>query len=59
MAAVVLTEPDLSLASDTAASGYEWRRPLTPFTAMLMELADYPMMRWMLLGIRERGEARR
>jgi hypothetical protein len=36
---------------------YEWRRPLTPFTVMLMELADYPMMRRMLRGIRERAEA--
>ena len=38
---------------------YEWRRPLTPFTVVLMELADYPMMRRMLRGIRERAEARR
>ncbi|MFI5894022.1 SRPBCC family protein [Actinoplanes sp. NPDC051513] len=38
---------------------YEWRRPLTPFTVMLMELADYPMMRRMLRGIRDRAETRR
>jgi hypothetical protein len=38
---------------------YEWRRPLTPFTVLLMELADYPMMRRMLRGIRERAESRR
>ena len=30
---------------------------MTPFTVMLMELADYPMMRRMLRGIRERAEA--
>jgi hypothetical protein len=36
---------------------YEWQRPLTPFTVLLMELADYPMMRRMLRGIRERAEA--
>ena len=36
---------------------YEWRRPLTLGTVMLMELGDYPMMRRMLLGIRERVEA--
>jgi hypothetical protein len=36
---------------------YEWRRPLTPLTVMLMELADYPMMRRMLRGIRELAEA--
>jgi hypothetical protein len=36
---------------------YEWRRPLAPLTVLLMELADYPMMRRMLLGIRERAEA--
>lgn len=37
---------------------YEWRRPLTPFTVLLMELADYPMMRRMLCGIRDRAESR-
>ncbi|MEV6489242.1 hypothetical protein AB0M20_11530 [Actinoplanes sp. NPDC051633] len=37
---------------------YEWRRPLTPFTVLLMELADYPMMRRMLTGIRDRAETR-
>jgi hypothetical protein len=36
---------------------YEWRRPLTLGTVLLMELGDYPMMRRMLLGIRERVEA--
>jgi hypothetical protein len=35
---------------------YEWRRPLTLGTVLLMELGDYPMMRRMLLGIRERVE---
>jgi hypothetical protein len=35
---------------------YEWRRPLTVFTVLLMESADYPMMRRMLHGIRERAE---
>jgi len=38
---------------------YEWRRPLALGTVLLMELADYPMMRRMLLGIRERAEAER
>jgi hypothetical protein len=36
---------------------YDWRRPLTPLTVALMELADYPMMRRMLRGIQERVEA--
>jgi hypothetical protein len=36
---------------------YEWRRPLALGTVLLMELGDYPMMRRMLLGIRERVEA--
>ena len=36
---------------------YEWRRPLALGTVLLMELADYPMMRRMLRGIRERVEA--
>ena len=36
---------------------YEWRRPLVPITVLLMECADYPMMRRMLRGIRERAEA--
>lgn len=35
---------------------YEWRRPLTPLTVVLMECADYPMMRRMLRGIQERAE---
>jgi hypothetical protein len=35
---------------------YEWRRPLVPFTVLLMECADYPMMRRMLRGIRDRAE---
>jgi hypothetical protein len=37
---------------------YEWRRPLVPITVVLMECADYPMMRRMLRGIRDRAEAR-
>jgi hypothetical protein len=36
---------------------YDWRRPWTPVTVLLMELADYPMMRRMLRGIRARAEA--
>jgi hypothetical protein len=36
---------------------YEWRRPLTPITVLLMECADYPMMRRMLRGIRDRAGA--
>jgi hypothetical protein len=36
---------------------YEWRRPLVPITVLLMECADYPMMRRMLRGIRDRAEA--
>jgi hypothetical protein len=36
---------------------YEWRRPLTPLTVILMELADYPMMRRMLRNIRDRAES--
>jgi hypothetical protein len=35
---------------------YEWRRPLTPITVLLMEVGDYPMMRRMLCGIRDRAE---
>jgi hypothetical protein len=35
---------------------YEWRRPLALVTVMLMECADYPMMRRMLRGIRDRAE---
>jgi hypothetical protein len=35
---------------------YEWHRPLAPVTLALMELADYPMMRRMLQGIRDRAE---
>ena len=38
---------------------YEWRRPLAPLTVVLMECADYPMMRRMLRGIRDRAEAQR
>jgi hypothetical protein len=34
---------------------YEWRRPLVPVTVLLMECADYPMMRRMLRGIRDRA----
>ena len=37
---------------------YEWRRPLVPITVLLMECADYPMMRRMLRGIRDRAEQR-
>ena len=37
---------------------YEWRRALALGTVLLMELADYPMMRRMLRGIRERVEAK-
>lgn len=37
---------------------YEWRRPLAPITFVLMECADYPMMRRMLRGIRDRAESR-
>jgi hypothetical protein len=36
----------------------EWRRPFALGTVLLMELADYPMMRRMLRGIRERVEAK-
>lgn len=36
---------------------YEWRRPLVPITVLMMECADYPMMRRMLRGIRDRAEA--
>jgi hypothetical protein len=35
---------------------YEWSRPLVLGTVLLMELADYPMMRRMLRGIRDRAE---
>jgi hypothetical protein len=36
---------------------YEWRRPLAAGTVVLMECADFPMMRRMLRGIRDRAEA--
>jgi hypothetical protein len=36
---------------------YEWHRPLSPITVVLMECADYPMMRRMLRGIRARAES--
>jgi hypothetical protein len=36
---------------------YDWRRPGTLITVLLMEFADYSMMRRMLRGIRERAEA--
>jgi hypothetical protein len=36
---------------------YEWRRPVVLVTVVLMECADYPMMRRMLRGIRDRAEA--
>jgi hypothetical protein len=35
---------------------YEWHRPLAPLTVLLMEVADFPMMRRMLRGIRDRAE---
>jgi hypothetical protein len=35
---------------------YEWNRPLAPVTVVLMECADFPMMRRMLRGIRDRAE---
>lgn len=38
-------------------TGYEWRRPLALGTVLLMECADFPMMRRMLRGIRDRAEA--
>jgi hypothetical protein len=38
---------------------YEWRRPLALLTVVLMECADFPMMRRMLRGIRDRAEAER
>ena len=37
-------------------TAYEWRRPLVPITVVLMECADFPMMRRMLRGIRDRAE---
>jgi len=36
---------------------YDWRRRSTLATVVLMECADYPMMRRMLRGIRDRAEA--
>jgi hypothetical protein len=36
---------------------YEWSRPWVLFTVLLMEVGDYPMMRRMLIGIRDRAEA--
>jgi hypothetical protein len=36
---------------------YEWSRPLVLITVLLMEVGDYPMMRRMLRGIRDRAEA--
>jgi hypothetical protein len=36
---------------------YEWRRPLVLFTVVLMECADFPMMRRMMRGIRDRAES--
>jgi hypothetical protein len=35
---------------------YDWHRPLTFVTVVLMEVADFSMMRRMLLGIRDRAE---
>jgi hypothetical protein len=37
---------------------YEWSRPWVLVTVLLMEVGDYPMMRRMLRGIRERAETR-
>ena len=39
-------------------TAYEWSRPLVLGTVVLMEVADYPMMRRMLRGIRRRAETR-
>jgi len=36
---------------------YEWHRPLTIVTVLLMEIADFAMMRRMLRGIRDRAES--
>ncbi|NMO50679.1 hypothetical protein HH310_05650 [Actinoplanes sp. TBRC 11911] len=36
---------------------YEWQRPLVLVTVVLMECADFAMMRRMLRGIRDRAEA--
>jgi hypothetical protein len=36
---------------------YEWSRPWVWVTVLLMEVGDYPMMRRMLRGIRDRSEA--
>jgi hypothetical protein len=36
---------------------YDWRRPGTALTVLLMEFGDFPMMRRMLRGLRERAEA--
>jgi hypothetical protein len=36
---------------------YEWERPLALGTVVLMECADFPMMRRMLRGIRDRAQA--
>jgi hypothetical protein len=38
---------------------YDWRRPGTLVTVVLMEFGDYAMMRRMLLGVRDRAEAER
>jgi hypothetical protein len=38
---------------------YEWRRPLVLGTVLLMEVADFAMMRRMLRGIRDRAETDR
>jgi hypothetical protein len=36
---------------------YQWESPVVAvFTALLLELGDFPMMRRMLIGIRERAE---
>jgi hypothetical protein len=35
---------------------YEWRRPGAALTVLLMEFGDFPMMRRMLRGLRERAQ---
>lgn len=39
-------------------SEYSWRDPLLPLTVFLMEVADFPMMRRMLRGLKRRAERR-
>ena len=35
---------------------YDWHRPSTPLTILLAEVADFPMMRRMLRGLRDRAQ---